>query len=369
MRTKMTALSLAATAALALAIATPVTADSYRFSVVSRNLDRPVGIAVDGSEVVYFTEVPDAGGGRRGERRLSLDLETGASPRVHIGRARAHQHRPRSRGRPLLDLQVGRCDSAGTPRATVALFARGLERALRNRHRPPRRRLLHRRSPTPASRAGGNRVSVIRRRRQDRPVNGRARANGRRQSRATATSTGPASRPASSCAASTARPACLPATSTTPPASPSTTRARRSTSPRCRRPACLARRAGRNRVRAIDLRTGAVRTIHDGRPRAHRCRRRSQRQPLLDLHQRRRDRRGQAPPRQRLTAGATFEGGRLASVSGLPARFSLLARQARRARPKWGRTPQEHHGFDGQQCPNDHLVRRVSTCRAVALTT
>ena len=68
MRTRTTTLSLGATAALALAIATPVAADSYRFSVVAKNLQRPVGIAVDGSEMVYFTEVPDpgVGGGANG---------------------------------------------------------------------------------------------------------------------------------------------------------------------------------------------------------------------------------------------------------------------------------------------------------------
>ena len=85
MRTRTTTLSLGATAALALAIATPVAADSYRFSVVARNLDRPVGIAVDGSEMVYFTEVPDPGVGGGANGVSSLDLDTGVVTRLNSG--------------------------------------------------------------------------------------------------------------------------------------------------------------------------------------------------------------------------------------------------------------------------------------------
>jgi DNA-binding beta-propeller fold protein YncE len=76
--------SLGATAALALAVATPVWADSYRFSVVARNLDRPVGIAVEGSETVYFTEVPDPGVGG-GNGVSSLELDTGVVTQLNSG--------------------------------------------------------------------------------------------------------------------------------------------------------------------------------------------------------------------------------------------------------------------------------------------
>ena len=60
-------------------------AQQYRFSVVASGLSSPRGIAIKGSDDVYFTEVPEpgVGGGRNGVS--SLDLESGEVVRVHSG--------------------------------------------------------------------------------------------------------------------------------------------------------------------------------------------------------------------------------------------------------------------------------------------
>jgi streptogramin lyase len=57
----------------------------YRFSVVASGLASPVGIAVEGSETVYFTVIPTPGvaGGANGVARL--DLETGEIQMLHVG--------------------------------------------------------------------------------------------------------------------------------------------------------------------------------------------------------------------------------------------------------------------------------------------
>ena len=62
--------AVAAVAALALPVA--AAAQSYRFSVVATGLERPLGIAVEGSDDLYFTEVPTpgVGGGRNGVSHL-----------------------------------------------------------------------------------------------------------------------------------------------------------------------------------------------------------------------------------------------------------------------------------------------------------
>jgi sugar lactone lactonase YvrE len=72
---------------LALALAAPldVAAQSYRLSVVARGLDRPTGIAVDGSDDVYFTEVPNPGVGGAGNGVSHLDLESGMITRISSG--------------------------------------------------------------------------------------------------------------------------------------------------------------------------------------------------------------------------------------------------------------------------------------------
>ena len=57
----------------------------YRLSVIAAGLDRPVGIAVDGSETVYFTLVPTPGVGGGTNGVAKLDLETGAITMLHVG--------------------------------------------------------------------------------------------------------------------------------------------------------------------------------------------------------------------------------------------------------------------------------------------
>jgi sugar lactone lactonase YvrE len=57
----------------------------YRFSVVAKNLDRPVGITVEGSETVYFTLVPTPGVGGGANGVAKLDLETGTITMLHVG--------------------------------------------------------------------------------------------------------------------------------------------------------------------------------------------------------------------------------------------------------------------------------------------
>lgn len=57
----------------------------YRFSVVASGLQRPVGIAVEGSETIYFTLVPTPGVGGGSNGIASLDLETGAITMLHDG--------------------------------------------------------------------------------------------------------------------------------------------------------------------------------------------------------------------------------------------------------------------------------------------
>jgi streptogramin lyase len=78
---RLMALALAALALL------PAAADaqSYRLTVVASGLARPVGIAVDGSEDLYFTEVPNAGVPGAGNGVSHLDLGTGVIRRISTG--------------------------------------------------------------------------------------------------------------------------------------------------------------------------------------------------------------------------------------------------------------------------------------------
>jgi glucose/arabinose dehydrogenase len=63
----------------------PAAAQEYTTRVVASGLQRPVGIAVDGSHTIYFTQVPTPGvaGGANGV--FSLDLETGVVGTIHQG--------------------------------------------------------------------------------------------------------------------------------------------------------------------------------------------------------------------------------------------------------------------------------------------
>ena len=69
---------------LVLGSASAVLAEDYEFSVVASGLSQPTGIAVEGSEIVYFTFVPTPGvPGANGVARL--DLETGEISTLHMG--------------------------------------------------------------------------------------------------------------------------------------------------------------------------------------------------------------------------------------------------------------------------------------------
>ena len=74
----------AALAALAL-FTTTAQAQDYATRVVASGLSRPLGIAVEGSHTVYFTQVPTPGVGGGANGVFSLDLETGAVATVHMG--------------------------------------------------------------------------------------------------------------------------------------------------------------------------------------------------------------------------------------------------------------------------------------------
>lgn len=62
-----------------------VSADSYQIRVVASGLQRPLGIAIAGSETIYFTQVPQPGisGGANGV--FALDLESGEVTTLHQG--------------------------------------------------------------------------------------------------------------------------------------------------------------------------------------------------------------------------------------------------------------------------------------------
>jgi len=57
----------------------------YEISVVARDLLRPVGIVVEGSETLYFTLVPTPGVGGGANGVAKLDLETGEITMLHQG--------------------------------------------------------------------------------------------------------------------------------------------------------------------------------------------------------------------------------------------------------------------------------------------
>lgn len=70
---------------LVLAASVDAAAQSYRLSVVARDLNRPVGIALDGSDDLYFTEVPNPGVPGAGNGVSHLDLETGVITPISNG--------------------------------------------------------------------------------------------------------------------------------------------------------------------------------------------------------------------------------------------------------------------------------------------
>jgi sugar lactone lactonase YvrE len=99
----------------------------YRFSVIAAGLDRPVGIAVEGSETVYFTLVPTPGVGGGANGVAKLDLETGAITVLHVGEPEPTNIAIDNQG----DL-YWTCKSAGvilkqTEEGRTSLFLGGLE--------------------------------------------------------------------------------------------------------------------------------------------------------------------------------------------------------------------------------------------------
>jgi hypothetical protein len=75
----------AITVAVLIAAPAPTWAQTYRLSVIASGLQRPVGIAVEGSDDLYFTEVPNPGIGGAGNGVSHLDLDSGTITRLSNG--------------------------------------------------------------------------------------------------------------------------------------------------------------------------------------------------------------------------------------------------------------------------------------------
>jgi DNA-binding beta-propeller fold protein YncE len=74
--------------AAATLVATPqliASGPTYTFSVIAEGLARPVGIAIEGSEDIYFTQVPAPGVAGAGNGVSHLDLETGVVTALSTG--------------------------------------------------------------------------------------------------------------------------------------------------------------------------------------------------------------------------------------------------------------------------------------------
>jgi hypothetical protein len=74
-----------ATGLLCLMGAATAFADDYELRVVASGLQRPLGIAIAGSETIYFTQVPQPGVGGGANGVFVLDLESGAVTTLHQG--------------------------------------------------------------------------------------------------------------------------------------------------------------------------------------------------------------------------------------------------------------------------------------------
>ncbi len=76
--------AISAIAALIL-VSRPAAAENYRFQVVASGLDRPVGIAVEDDDTLYFTQVPTPGVAGGSNSISRLDLDTGEMTVLHQG--------------------------------------------------------------------------------------------------------------------------------------------------------------------------------------------------------------------------------------------------------------------------------------------
>jgi DNA-binding beta-propeller fold protein YncE len=72
-------------AAVFLILGGGASAEEYRFRLVASGLSRPVGIAVEGSDTLYFTEVPTPGMAGGANAVSKLDLETNDVTTLHMG--------------------------------------------------------------------------------------------------------------------------------------------------------------------------------------------------------------------------------------------------------------------------------------------
>jgi sugar lactone lactonase YvrE len=141
-------------------------APQYRLSVVARGLERPTGIAIQGSDELYFTELPTPGvpGPAGGRNRVSrLDIESGEIENITTGEPEPTNLAVASDGDVYWT-----CKSAGVilrlmEEGGVSLFASNL-------HRPSgitifrRDTVVYTEVPTPGvpgSQGGTNNVSVI----------------------------------------------------------------------------------------------------------------------------------------------------------------------------------------------------------------
>jgi hypothetical protein len=68
-----------------LIVGASVFADQYEFRVVASGLQRPVGIAIAGSETIYFTQIPQPGVGGGANGVFVLDLDSGDVTTLHQG--------------------------------------------------------------------------------------------------------------------------------------------------------------------------------------------------------------------------------------------------------------------------------------------
>ena len=71
---------------LALLILVPLaSAEDYRFRVVAAGLSRPLGLTVEGSETIYFSQVPTQGVPGGANSVVKFDLDTGQFTVLHQG--------------------------------------------------------------------------------------------------------------------------------------------------------------------------------------------------------------------------------------------------------------------------------------------
>ena len=71
--------------ALLTLVPTIASAKDYRFRVVAAGLNRPLGLTVEGSETIYFSQVPTPGVPGGANSVVKFDLDTGQFAVLHQG--------------------------------------------------------------------------------------------------------------------------------------------------------------------------------------------------------------------------------------------------------------------------------------------